>query len=287
MLDHNHGVLRRSDHPHDHAPLKSLVRRGVLEPVLPGTYVDTRRMDQRVTRYRAVLSHYRGATLWGNSAVGLVCGRADEPYDPAVPIEIAVPYTLRTPEPIKSTFRRLPDEVILHWQGLRMPVPAYLAVDAAACDDGRLAERLLRDRIVTPDQLTAALGWFRGQTGAATRRAVVQSSADNPWSGGERRFQRLLRAGGLRDWVANAPLWVDGHLYYPDILFRLEQVILEFDGYAAHRERHAFDNDRVRMNRLQLAGFLVLRFTWSMLDEPEAVLADVRRALQIRREIAA
>ena len=40
------------------------------------------------------------------------------------------------------------------------------------------------------------------------------------------------------------------------------QVIVEVDGWQAHRTRVAFQDDRTNTNRLQLAGNIVLRYTW-------------------------
>ncbi|WP_210414856.1 endonuclease domain-containing protein [Microlunatus elymi] len=68
---------------------------------------------------------------------------------------------------------------------------------------------------------------------------------------------------------------------YPvDILFRRERVIVEFDGYAYHSDRAAFERDRARRNELVLAGYTVLNFTWAQLcDRPEWVINCIRRAL--------
>ena len=40
------------------------------------------------------------------------------------------------------------------------------------------------------------------------------------------------------------------------------RLIVEVDGWQAHRTRVAFQHDRTNTNRLQLAGNIVLRYTW-------------------------
>ncbi len=47
---------------------------------------------------------------------------------------------------------------------------------------------------------------FDGSAGQGTRRRVVRSSVDNPWSGGERLLHSLLRRHRITGWVANAEL---------------------------------------------------------------------------------
>lgn len=69
------------------------------------------------------------------------------------------------------------------------------------------------------------------------------SYADNPWSGGERELQNVLRAAGLTGWVANVVLRVGGFTYYPDLLFETAMLIVEFDGFAVHGTRQAFESD--------------------------------------------
>ena len=164
--------------------------------------------------------------------------------------------------------------------GLRCPSAAYLAVEAAVRDDGALIERFLRERRVDAAQLTAALSALAATPGQETRRRVVRASLDNPWSGGERALQALLRKHRVTGWSANLELMVAGHCYYPDLCWPDHRLIVEFDGYAVHSTREQFEADRARQNQLVLAGYLVLRFTWKQLqDAPDEVIGQIRTAL--------
>ena len=57
-------------------------------------------------------------------------------------------------------------------------------------------------------------------------------------------------------------------------------MIVETDGYAAHRGRQAFEDDRARDNELMASGYDVLRFTQARVaNEPDDVVAVVRARL--------
>ncbi len=45
------------------------------------------------------------------------------------------------------------------------------------------------------------------------------------------------------------------------------------DGYAYHRSPSAFENDRERDVRLQIAGWRVMRFTWRQITDRAAWVA--------------
>ena len=59
--------------------------------------------------------------------------------------------------------------------------------------------------------------------------------------------------------------------YYLDIAFRRERVASEIDGRLHETDVDLFESDRIRQNALMLRGWLVLRFTWHMLDQRSRV----------------
>ena len=62
---------------------------------------------------------------------------------------------------------------------------------------------------------------------------------------------------------------------YPDL-----RIAIEVDGYEFHSRYERFEDDRVRANALELAGWLVLRFTWhELVHRPDRVAATIRRAV--------
>lgn len=71
--------------------------------------------------------------------------------------------------------------------------------------------------------------------------------------------------------------------YKPDFVWRAQKVIVETDGYAAHRGRRVFESDRARDVELGDSDWRVLRFTWRQLTQrPGWVTQKVRNALSAR-----
>jgi very-short-patch-repair endonuclease len=70
----------------------------------------------------------------------------------------------------------------------------------------------------------------------------------------------------------------------PDFLWREERLIVEADGYEAHRGRIAFQTDRARDRTLKAQGYEVLRFTWAeIVAKPAMVARELKAALERRR----
>ena len=65
-----------------------------------------------------------------------------------------------------------------------------------------------------------------------------------------------------------------------DFVWPDHRLVVETDSWLAHGTQYAFQADRSQTNALQLAGWLVLRFTWADLTRrSRAVAATVRQAL--------
>lgn len=184
--------------------------------------------------------------------------------------------------------RRGPQGVVLHrsslsstevrlCHGLPTTSPARTLVDLAGTHPDELA-RALNEALVRRLVPTAEIH-PRGR-GAAGLRALLASGPAPTRSEAERRLVGLLRRAGLPRPQTNARL----HGYEVDALWLEQRLIVEVDGFAAHRTRRAFERDRVRDAELQLAGYRVLRFTWRQLTaEPERVVVALSLALDQRR----
>jgi hypothetical protein len=96
----------------------------------------------------------------------------------------------------------------------------------------------------------------------------------------EELMLELIRTAGLHQPEVNAWITGDGWAYKADFLWRAERLVVETDGRAFHSSRRAFEHDRLRDQRLILAGYTVVRFTWRQLvREPERVQRVVRNLL--------
>lgn len=116
----------------------------------------------------------------------------------------------------------------------------------------------------------------KGRHGSPAARRLLQGAADGARSQAERRLLAVLRAADVTGWVANYPLGG----YVVDVAFPDVKVAIEVDGFAFHSDTAAFQNDRLRQNRIALLGWQVLRFTWLDLTEyPDRVLATIHSAV--------
>jgi hypothetical protein len=134
----------------------------------------------------------------------------------------------------------------------------------------------------------SALARAGPRRGAGILRAVLESFKEPALTKRqlEARFLALCRHASLPSPAVNA--WItlpDGVAYQVDFLWRDERLIVETDSRRFHSHRAAFENDRLRDQRLTVAGFIVLRFTWrQIIREPARVAATVAQVLAQGRQ---
>lgn len=94
-------------------------------------------------------------------------------------------------------------------------------------------------------------------------------------------LHQLLREAGIEGWAAGVTLTDhDGVIGVVDVHFDGTRLVIEVDGFRAHSTKLSFMNDRRRQNRLIMAGYTVLRYTWDDLqNRATAVLAEIRTAV--------
>jgi len=92
----------------------------------------------------------------------------------------------------------------------------------------------------------------------------------------ERRFLRLCARRRLPRPEVNVRVLG----YEVDFLWSHRCLIVETDGWEAHRGRTTFEHDRRRAAQLAAAGYEVLRFSWHQVtDHPQEVAAALRSRL--------
>ena len=109
-------------------------------------------------------------------------------------------------------------------------------------------------------------------------RSRVRAFTENPTgptrSEFEDAFAAFIEAHGLPRAEFNAR--VAG--YEVDVLFPVQKVIVELDGWAFHQTKQAFERDRERDATTLAAGCRTVRITWERLQNQSS-----REAERIRR----
>jgi len=185
-------------------------------------------------------------------------------------------------------------EHVLEIRGLRVTTPARTIVDLAKIVQERRLEKIvdnaLAGGIVDFDELVMLyLALTRqGKKGMPAVGRILRNRVDGelvPITVIEAKLFDLLIDIGIpaprREF--HAP-WLDPIRGRVDFAYVDEGVLIEADSRRWHGLFDAFESDRRRDITAQLAGWIVLRFTWKMLtEEPEFVIASVRSALALRQ----
>ena len=118
-----------------------------------------------------------------------------------------------------------------------------------------------------------------GHRGTKTLADATKQEPQITKSMWEIRMLGLVRGAGLPEPRCNEALHAPDHgECYPDFHWPAYGLIVETDGWEAHRTLAAFRSDRAKDAALTAAGYKVLRFTWDVDDA--TVLRRLRALLQ-------
>lgn len=221
----------------------------------------------------AVLSHETALALWGlwNLPVG------------PVQLTVVAGASRARPGIVTHVTSSIDRPEIRRRERLPVTSPARALLDVAPRMPPRRIEHTLDTGIerglISRTAVRELLRRHPGRSGTPVLAALLDprrpSSATR--SGGEERLLRLLRRGGLPDPEVNRRQ----QRYMPDLVWRRERVLVEFDGWLFHSGRAAFERDRDRQNDLVVDdGWQVVRVTSEMLrSKPERVLVLIATAL--------
>jgi len=151
----------------------------------------------------------------------------------------------------------------------RLPLVEGVATLDSAIYRGLVSLRDLRDYV----------GGITGRKGVPQARRALELVEQDVESPMETRLRMILVLGGLPRPRVQVELRdaAGGFLARPDLLYPEARLAIEYDG-SNHRNRLVADNRR--QNRLQRAGYSMLRYTGpDVFDRPQAVLAEVRTEL--------
>lgn len=177
---------------------------------------------------------------------------------------------------------------------LPITAPTRTVLDLAAVLPPRLLASCLDQAVrmklttyeATADLLEAIAR--KGKPGVTKLRSILK-----PRLGGnfvsdstlETRLFQILEEGGLpRPTTQYKPSWLRKINGRVDLAYPKEQVIVEGDSQRWHGTPEAFQIDRTRDNLAQIAGWIILRFTWhDITRRPAYIVTTVERALSARR----
>jgi len=234
-------------------------------------------------RLAAVLAIGPGAVLSHRDAAALHELR----YAGGTRIDVSTPIERRSTERIRVHGRRRLDRPdVTRIEGIPVTTVERTLVDLAEVlrHDAlvKVCGEAERRRTLDVKAIEDVLGRVRGRRGRSVvtvRAALAELAAQGATltrSELEDRFLPLLDAHDLPRPATN--VYVEG--YEGDAVWRRERLVVELDGWDAHKTRRAFQHDRTKANALTAAGWTVLRFTHDdVVRRPGEVAADVARQL--------
>lgn len=257
---------------------------GRLHPVRRGVYaVGHTRLTERGRWMAAVLAFGPDALLSHRSCAAL---RSLLPDARAV-IDVTVPGRTRKGLPgVRLHLPRTlhPEDVDVH-DGIPCTSIARMLLEVAESAPARQLEKVFeateRERVLDMRRVAEAMARARGRRGLKPLCSLTEQFVEPPptiRSKLERRFLKLCDEAGLPRPAMNVS--VLGHEV--DMLWADAKVIVELDSWRFHGTRQAFERDRERDIDLQLAGYMILRFTWKRLQtEPHSLIDAVTRAMEL------
>lgn len=164
-------------------------------------------------------------------------------------------------------------------------------LDAAAIAPERIDQTIdavLRQRLATLTSLVDEVerAGIRGRAGAGRLRRLLAErdpSRRTPDSRFNRLVAELLVDAGLPTPVFEHEVRVGRRIARVDLAYPQMGLAIELDSARWHQDRRSFTADPRRKNRLLLAGWSVLSFTWAdYAESPEYLVGAVSAALATR-----
>jgi len=251
-------------------------RRGIYSRLLPGVYsIGT---PDGLDRCRAIAAWCPPAVLSHRTAAWLHGMATDAP----APFEATVPRSVvrRTPEWLTLYRCELAPEAVCEVQGLAVTSPAFTLLGCSRVLPERDAARIVDATLGRTANRSEVLELCRSRRyGSRALRRQLRLAATRSLSEPERLFARALAQRNL-PLLANHPVGP----YCCDFVDERSRTIVEIDGREFHSAPEVFRNDRRRQNRLQLGGWLVLRYAAAdILEYLDACADEVAAVIRKRR----
>lgn len=255
--------------------IRHLVRTGRWERVRTGLY---RLAGMSSSTTQAILGAVlcAGELAWAShfTALAMWAYRGFDDF----PLEVCVPLERRPRIPGVRVHRSgtLAPADLREIDGVPVISAARTLVDTSARFDdvalGKLVDDGLRRRVLSLSALHALhrrLPTIAPGRSPARLQRILRPRTSGFHPGDSELESRVLRAilgAGLPTPVRQHRVEVGDRTYFLDLAYPDLKVAIEVDGFDYHRDRGAFDRDRMRQNDLVGAGWTVLRFTSTSTD---------------------
>ena len=267
--------------------VRKRVTAGRLHRIHRGVYaVGHSRLTSHGRTMAAVLAYGPRAVASHRAAAGLHGLRPDN----RATTDISLPLRSARSRPgiVAHATPTLGAEDVTHCHGIPCTTVARTLLDLADVVPRRQLERALEQaemlRLFDLRAVEDVLARANGRQGAGVLRAVIAEIDDEPGLTAndlEDRFLELCRAAGLPKPAVNQWLAIDaGPPVRADFVWRKARLIVETDGWGSHGTRQGFERDRMRDQRVRVAGWEPVRFTRrQVLREPDRVAATTAALL--------
>jgi very-short-patch-repair endonuclease len=215
----------------------------------------------------AALSHRDAAVLWD-------LRQSNSPL-----IDVIVPSQngrRRQGIRIHRSARLRPEEVTVS-RGIPVTTVARTLLDLADVLERQALRRVITEaEYLNRFDLTAIDAVVDSNPGRRSAKLVeaVGAAGDRTRSKLEDRFLAFVERHGVEQ--PQTGVWIEG--YETDFVWTRAGLVVELDGFAAHKTRSTFNADRLRDRRLWRAGLRTMRLTSEALDDEQAVLDDLAHA---------
>jgi hypothetical protein len=203
------------------------------------------------------------------------------------PVEATAAFGLRSQPGLRVARSCLGPVDLARRGGLPVTSPLRTAFDLARTPDLTAAviglDALLFRRVVKVDALRGYLEAHARWTGVRAAAAALDLARTDVESPMETRLRLAIVLAGLPEPVVQYDVLTPGGRFVArlDLAYPKQRVGLEYDG-DHHRDRDTFRFDAVRLNRLRLLDWTVLRFTADdVLRNQDGMLTQIRAALNV------
>jgi very-short-patch-repair endonuclease len=263
----NDGLVTRRAHPELVQAIKRAHASGELVRVLNGSYLASGVAGSVTHRVRALIDHDPDVVVTGAAAARLT-------WWPELPVPVIDAYRRGRSAPADG-FRWRPRPPVSELFSRGLATAALQVLDLMPDLGPSVVDEALRRRAVSLPALLRALALTPDRPGNGLRRQILADSRDEPWSGAEREFHRVLRAARIAGWRSNYRVRFDDRTYYLDVALPELRLAFEIDGFEHHGTRAAFERDRSRDAHLATHDWQTTRFTAAQVPDSGAVVHAV------------